>query len=75
VEHAFAQVALLVAVAQLYGFVFAGGSTAGNGGAAHGTVVERNFGFYRGVAAGIKNLTPMYVNNVGVHAVLKNKKL
>jgi hypothetical protein len=36
-EHAFARVAALIAVAQLQGFVLTGGSSAGDGGAATGS--------------------------------------
>jgi hypothetical protein len=51
-EHALAQIALLVVVAQLASLVYAGGSTARNGGAA-GAARGLNFRLDRGVTPGV----------------------
>ena len=63
-EHAFAQVALLVAVAQFDGFVLAGGGAAGDGGAAAGSVHQGDFRFDRGIAARIENLARLNFLNL-----------
>ena len=49
--NAFAQIARLVAVAQLNRLVLAGGGAAGDGRAANRTAGQENFCFYRGIAA------------------------
>ena len=56
-HHALAEVAVLVAVAQLPGFVFAGAGAARHGGPADGTAGEFDVDFDGGVAAGVENLT------------------
>ena len=61
--HALAQVAVLVAVAQLAGLVHAGGSAGGHGGAAHGAVLQDNLHLDGGVAAGVDNFTAKDINN------------
>jgi hypothetical protein len=48
---------ILVSVAELDGFVLAGGGSAGNGGAAFGSAVEEDVGLDGGVAAGVKDFT------------------
>ena len=55
VEDAFAHVVGLVAVAELDGFVLAGGGAGGDGGAAHGSAGEGDVGFDGGVSAGIED--------------------
>ena len=54
--HALAQIAGLVAVAQLEGLKFARGRAAGGHAAADGAVDQRHFRFNGGVSAGVKNL-------------------
>jgi hypothetical protein len=55
---------MLVAIAKLNGFMFAGGSAAGHRSTAQGSVAQKNVGFNRRIAAGIKDFTRVYVNNV-----------
>ena len=62
-EDALAAVTTLVTVAKLAGFVHTGGCAGGNGRAANGAVVEGNFDFNGGVAAGVKDLTRHDINN------------
>ena len=62
-EHALAQEDLLVAVAQLPGFVHAGARAAGHGGGADRAVVERDIDFDGRIAAAIENLASVNVNN------------
>ena len=62
-EHALAEVTALVAVAQLAGLVDTGGSAGGNGRAADGAVVERDFHFHGRVAAGVENFSGADVHN------------
>ena len=50
---AFAQIARLIAIAQLHGFVFAGGGAGGNGGAAHAAIGQVNVGLDGGIAAAV----------------------
>ena len=57
-QHAFAEVARLVAVAQFQRFVLAGGGARGHGGASARAVFENDVGFDGGIAAGIENLPP-----------------
>ena len=52
-QHALAEVAVLVAVAEFAGFVFAGGGAGGDGGAAEGAAFEEDVDFDGGIAAGI----------------------
>ena len=54
-QHAFAKVALLVAVAKFKGFVFTGGSTRRNSGASHHSVFQRNFYFYRRISTRVED--------------------
>ncbi len=54
--RAFAQVALRIVIAQLDGFVLAGGGAGGNRGAAERTIGEKHVGFYSGIAARVQNL-------------------
>jgi hypothetical protein len=44
--------------------MFAGGSAAGDRGTAQGAVAQENISFNRRIAAGIKDFTRVYVNNV-----------
>ncbi len=62
---ALAQVAGLVAVTQLQRFPGAGGGTAGRAGAGGMAGFQGHIGFDGGVAAGIKNLAGLDVNNLG----------
>ena len=52
---ALAEIAFLVAVTQFPGFVLAGGSPAGHGGAALDAAFEMDFDFDGGIAAGIED--------------------
>ena len=54
-QHAFAEIVGFVAVAQLDGFVFAGGSAGRDRGAAERSVLEADVRFDCGIAAGIEN--------------------
>ncbi len=56
-EHAFAAIALLVAVTQLHCLVDAGAGPAGHGGPANGPAAQLHFHFHRGVAPAVQNLT------------------
>ena len=60
-EDALAEVALLVAVAQLDGFVGAGAGAAGHGGPADGAVVQDDFDLDRGVAAAVEDFAGVNV--------------
>ncbi len=51
--RAFAEIARFVAIAQLDGFMLAGGGAGRNGGAAHAAVGQVNVGFNGGIAAAI----------------------
>ena len=62
--HALAQVAALVAVPQLAGLVDAGGRAGGNGGAAHGAVLQHDLHLNGGVAAGVQDFTAKHVNDL-----------
>ena len=53
-QHALAEILALVAVAQLQGFVFAGGSAGGNRGAAQDVAVENDVRLNGGIAARIE---------------------
>jgi hypothetical protein len=59
-EGAFAEVARLIAIAKFHGFVFAGGRTGGNSGAADSAVGQIDIGFDGGVAARVKDLASNY---------------
>ena len=72
VEHAFAQVVLLVAVAQFDGFVFASGRAGGDGGAAHGPAGEGYVGFDGGISAGIEDFAGGNGNDLSHIAPIKN---
>ena len=50
-EDALAEEAVGVAVAEFDGLVLASGCAAGDDGATHGAVDEKDFCFYRGIAA------------------------
>jgi hypothetical protein len=62
-EHAFAQVAGFVTVAQLDGLARAGGGTRGHGGAAHDAGFQQHVALDGGVAAAVEDFTPDDVNN------------
>ncbi len=55
-EHALAKIFRFVTVAELEGFVFAGGSAGRDGSAAKCAAVENDVGFDGGIAAGIDDL-------------------
>ena len=65
-EHAFAEEARLVAVAEFDGFVFAGGGAGGNRGAADRAAFEVHVNFDGGIAAGIDHFAAADFNNGGV---------
>ena len=65
VEDAFAEVVVLVAVAEFDGFVLAGGGSAGNGGAAFGSAVEEDVGFDGGVSAGVEDFAGVDRDDLG----------
>jgi hypothetical protein len=67
-EHALAQVAALVAVAQLDGLAAAGGGARRHGGAAHGAGFQQHVAFDGGVAAAVEDLAADDVND-GAHGV------
>ena len=75
-EHALAQVARLVAVAQFDGFARAGGGPAGYGRTAHGSGFQQNIAFHRGVATGVENFAADDINNSahGSFPFKQNKK-
>ena len=62
-QHALAQVAALVAVPELAGLIDAGGSAGGNGGTAHGAVLQINLYLDGRIAAAVQNLAADYVYN------------
>ena len=64
-QDAFAEVVILVAIAELDGFVFAGGGSAGNGGAAFGSAVKDDVGLDGGIAAGVKDFACMDRDDLG----------
>ena len=64
--HALAEVTALVAVTQLAGLVHAGGGAGGDGRAADGAVVEGDFDLYGRVAAAVKDLAGLDVNDLKV---------
>ena len=62
-QHALAQVTALVAVPELAGLVDTGGSAGGNGGTAHGAVLQVNLYLDGRIAAAVQNLAANYVYN------------
>ena len=65
-EHAFAEIAARIAVAQFNGLARSGGRARGHGGASGHARLEHDVGFDGGVAARIENLAGDHVNN-GAH--------
>ena len=63
VLHALAQIAALVAVAELAGLIDAGGSAGGNSGTAHGAVLKIYLNLNSGIAAAVQDLTAQDVND------------
>ena len=61
--HALAEIAGLVAVAQLAGLVNAGGRAGGHRRAADDAVIERHLDLDRGVAAGVENFSSENIND------------
>src|SRR5690349_17663804 len=64
--HTLAAVPLLVAVAQLRGFMGSGGGARGHRGAAEGAVFQGHVHFDGGIAAGVENFAADDVDN-GAH--------
>src|SRR5690606_39159356 len=64
-QHALAQVARLVAVAQLHRLLGAGGCTGRHGGAAERSIGERDFGFKGGIAAGVEDFAGVDPGDAG----------
>ena len=62
-EHALAQVAGAIGVTHLAGLEGAGGSAARHAGAAEGAVVKGHLDLDRGVAARVKNLTAVHIDD------------
>jgi hypothetical protein len=60
--HALAEVAILLAVAKLDGFVFTGGGPARHGGTTE-AAVRVDFRFHRGISARIQDLARADVDN------------
>ena len=56
-QRAFAQVAALVAIAKLYGFMLAGGGAGRHSGPSHASVREVDIGFHGRIAARIQYLS------------------
>ena len=67
-EHALAEVAAHVAVAQFNGFAASGGGARGHGCAAHHARFEQHVAFDGGVAAAVQNFAAYDVNN-GTHGL------
>jgi hypothetical protein len=65
VENSFAEIVILVSIAELDGFVLAGGGSAGNGGAAFGSPVEDDVGFDGWIAAGVKDFACVDRDDLG----------
>ena len=61
--RAFAEVTLGIGVAQLDGFMFAGGRAGGNSRAAHGSVGQNDIGFDGGIAPRVENLAAYNLDN------------
>jgi hypothetical protein len=66
-EHALTAVDFLVFVAEFPSFVLAGAGSARHGGAAERTVGQRHVAFDGRVAAAIKNLASMNIDDGGTH--------
>ena len=64
-QHALAQVALLVAVTQLHRLVRACRGAGGNGGAAHGAVFQRHIHLDGRIAAAVEDLASVDVDDRG----------
>ena len=64
VLNALAHVTALVAVTQLAGLIDTGGSAGGNGGTAHGAVLQVHLDLNGGVAAAVQDLTAQDVNDL-----------
>ena len=64
-KNSFAEVVVLVSIAELDGFVLAGGGSAGNGGASSGSAVEEDIGFDGGVAAGVEDFACVDRDDLG----------
>ena len=62
-QNAFSAVAFFVAVTELYGFMHAGRRAGRNRRAAESAALQDNFRFNRRIAAGVKNLAGMNINN------------
>ncbi len=73
VERALAQIAILVAIAQLNGFESARGSARGHRRAAEGAVLQHNFHFDGGITAGIKNLAPVHIDDDAHECLLEGR--
>jgi hypothetical protein len=65
-EDAFAEVACFVSVAEFDGFVFAGGGTGGNSGAADGTAFEVDVDFDGRIATGVNDFAAADFNDGGI---------
>ncbi len=63
-QHALAQVAALVAIAQFQSLARTGGCTGRRAGAADDAVIEDHIGFHGGVATGVENFTPLDVDDL-----------
>ena len=73
--HALAEIARFVAVAQLDGFVFAGGGAGRDRGAADDAAFEANVRLDGGIAARIENLAAMNGDNFGGHSSLRENRV
>lgn len=69
VAHALAQVAGLVAITQLHRFLGTGRGTRRHGRAAERTVVQRDFGLQRGIAAGVEDFAGEDLGDSGHRSV------
>ena len=64
-QHALAQIACLVAIAQLHSLMRAGGGTRGHSGAAKAAVFQQNVHLHRGIAPAIKDFAGVDVDDGG----------
>jgi len=69
-EHTFAKIFRFVAVAELEGFVFAGGGTGRDRCPAERSAIKHDVGFDRGIAARIDDLAGMDARYLGGHVGL-----
>ena len=69
-EHALAEIFRFVTVAELEGFVLAGGSAGRDGGAAKRSAIEEDVGFDGGIAAGIDDLAGVDTGDLRGHGCL-----